>query len=66
MFRYPRRTRNGCKVRRRGNEQPGGEDRTGGAHGGIVLTERDLRRIWLIIDERQTEIRDAWNRHFGG
>ena len=30
------------------------------------FTERDLRRIWMIINERQTEIRDAWNRHFGG
>ena len=30
------------------------------------FTERDLRRIWLIIDERRTELRDAWNRHFEG
>ena len=29
------------------------------------LTERDLRRIWTIIDERQGEIRDAWSSHFG-
>ena len=29
------------------------------------FTERDLRRIWMIIDERRTEIRDG-NRHFGG
>ena len=29
------------------------------------FTERDLRRIRTIIDEREAEIRDAWNRHFG-
>lgn len=29
------------------------------------LTERDLRRIWTIINERQGEIRDAWSSHFG-
>lgn len=30
------------------------------------LTERDLRRIREIIDDREPEIRNAWNRHFGG
>ena len=29
------------------------------------LAEHDLRRIRTIIDERQEEIRDAWDRHFG-
>ncbi len=30
------------------------------------LTDRDVRWIRGVIDERETEIRDAWNRHFGG
>jgi len=30
------------------------------------LTHRELRRVREVIDERRGEIRDAWNRHFGG
>lgn len=29
------------------------------------FTDRDLRRIREVIDEREPEIREAWNRHFG-
>jgi hypothetical protein len=29
------------------------------------LSDRELRRIRAIIDERETEIRDGWDRHFG-
>ena len=30
------------------------------------LTDRDLRRIREVINERREEIRNAWNRHFEG
>ena len=29
------------------------------------LSDRDLKRIQTLILEREDEIRDAWNRHFG-
>ncbi len=29
------------------------------------FTGPDLRRIEQLIDEREQEIRDAWQRHFG-
>lgn len=28
------------------------------------LSQRDVREIQGIIEQRQQEIRDAWNRHF--
>ncbi len=30
------------------------------------FAEKDLRRIRAVIHERESEIRDAWNSHFGG
>jgi hypothetical protein len=30
------------------------------------LTDRDINEIRGLIEERAQEIRDAWDRHFGG
>lgn len=30
------------------------------------LSDQDLGRIEKVINERQQEVRDAWNSHFGG
>ena len=30
------------------------------------LPDHELNRVLKIVRERQQEIRDAWNKHFGG
>ena len=30
------------------------------------LSSSDLRRVERLIDEHEQEIKDAWERHFGG
>ena len=30
------------------------------------MKDKDLRRIRMLIEEREDEIRNAWNEHFSG